>query len=116
MNKKYTFISDGAEKMTNHLISEFGDFSKFLNKEYKDKLNKFFSDSILNILNVIEEVKLDEYSIEELGFGGVDFEEFKQHHLPEFMRKNDYYDDYWGDVLSELTFIIIKIAKNINIL
>jgi hypothetical protein len=110
----FAAISKGAEKMANSVILEFGDFGKYLNKEYKDSLYKFFYDNILNLLNQLKEKKDKDVLIDQR-FGGVNLKNFKQY-IPEFIRHDrHFYDDYWGDILGQLPIIVIKINKDLKL-
>ena len=111
----FSTISKGAEKMVGIILDNFGDFNKFLNKEYNNELYKFFYEAIINFLNIASTKNVDEDYFYESRFGGVDFKKFKLY-LPEFVRNDrNFYDDYWGDVLSDLPSIVLQINRELQL-
>lgn len=112
----FSSISEGAEKMVETILLIFGDFRNFLTKEYKQILYKYFYDHILNLLNTTSKKEVDEDYFYELGYGGINLSNFKKSYIPEFVRNDrNYYDEFWSDVLSEVTSIIVRIIKNLKL-
>ena len=113
----FAAISKGSEGMVKSIFEQFGDFGKFLNKEYKDTLYNFFYKQILNTLYslLMSNIEISEDEIYEIPFGGVDFKEFKKI-LPEFVRDDrGFFNDYWSDVLSEISNIILRINRELHL-
>ena len=114
----FAAISKGAEKMVKIILEQFGDFSKFLNKEYRETLYNFFYKQILNTLYSLlkSNIEISEDEIYEIPFGGVNFKEFKKI-LPEFVRDDrGFFIDYWSDLLSEISNIILRINNELHLL
>lgn len=111
----FSNISQGAEEVVSLIFNNFGDFSKFLHKEYKDTLYLYFYNRILYILNVTSRLDIDEEYFHNHNFGNSNLQDFKKY-LPEFLRKDrNYFYDEWYFIFERLGEILIQIIKKLQL-
>ena len=109
----FSNISRGAEKMVNDVLHDiFGNFTKFLIKDYHNILYKYFYDKILASLNELVEKRNMDGEENWIPFSMV--EDFGNY-IPDILQNSDVYDEYYSDILIKIEYIIREINDKLKL-
>jgi len=115
-------VSKNSEEMTENILNTFGEFQKFLTKEYKKELYNFLYKFSLDTLNHVLELKeeedqekLSEENVYEYtyDFGDPQFDIL----VPSMIIETPEYTDYWNSkIIDKNADLILKLIEYLNLI